>query len=90
MKKSTAWVADKTEPISQEWDGALSGASRSPAKQMSTHCHCEMLAVVDEEVASGDYASGSEASRDGLRALNVRDKAAERWLSGRAVPTITV
>ncbi len=42
---------------------------------------------IDEKVASGDYASGSEVMRAGLRALQERDKAAERWLDQEVAPT---
>src|SRR5215213_5286716 len=35
---------------------------------------------VDELVASGGYASASEVVRAGLRALQERDAAVERWL----------
>jgi antitoxin ParD1/3/4 len=37
---------------------------------------------IDELVASGTYASGSEVVRAGLRALKERDSAIERWLQG--------
>ncbi|MCW6508444.1 type II toxin-antitoxin system ParD family antitoxin [Lichenifustis flavocetrariae] len=35
---------------------------------------------IDSLVASGSYASGSEVVRAGLRALQERDAAVERWL----------
>ena len=35
---------------------------------------------IDELVNSGAYASGSEVVRAGLRALQERDQAVERWL----------
>lgn len=35
---------------------------------------------IDEMVDSGPYASGSEVVRAGLRALQERDAAVERWL----------
>ncbi len=56
-------------------------------KQMSITLPLEMAAVVEEKVASGEYASDSEVIRDGLRALVARDKAVERWLSEIVVPT---
>ena len=40
----------------------------------------EHAAFIDAMVASGDYASGSEVVRAGLRALQERDAAVERWL----------
>ncbi len=42
---------------------------------------------IDAKVASGDYASGSEVIREGLRALQARDAAIERWLREEVVPT---
>ena len=40
----------------------------------------EHTAFIDSLVASGAYASGSEVVRAGLRALQERDAAVERWL----------
>jgi antitoxin ParD1/3/4 len=36
---------------------------------------------IDEKVSSGSYASASEVVRAGLRALQERDAAVERWLN---------
>jgi putative addiction module CopG family antidote len=41
-----------------------------------------MAKEVAAKVASGEYASESEVIRDGLRALQARDKAMEQWLNG--------
>src|SRR5213080_4394162 len=41
---------------------------------------------IDKKVASGAYASGSEVVRAGLRALQERDAAVERWLKEKVVP----
>jgi len=41
-----------------------------------------MAKEVAAKVASGEYASESEVIRDGLRALQARDKAVEQWLAG--------
>lgn len=41
-----------------------------------------MAAMVKAKVASGQYATESEVIRDGLRALQARDKAIEAWLTG--------
>ena len=49
-----------------------------PAKQ---------AAYIDSKVDSGAYASASEVVRAGLRALQERDAAFERWLREEAVPT---
>ena len=41
----------------------------------------EHAAYIDRMVASGAYASASEVVRAGLRALQERDAAVERWLT---------
>lgn len=40
----------------------------------------EQSAYIDDKVASGAYATGSEVVRAGLRALEERDRAIEKWL----------
>jgi antitoxin ParD1/3/4 len=40
----------------------------------------EHAKFIDAKVASGSYASASEVVRAGLRALQERDEAIERWL----------
>ncbi|MGO9008155.1 MAG: type II toxin-antitoxin system ParD family antitoxin [Beijerinckiaceae bacterium] len=40
----------------------------------------DMAAMVKAKVASGEYATESEVIRDGLRALQARDAAIEKWL----------
>ena len=47
----------------------------------------EHAAYIDEKVSSGSYASGSEVVRAGLRALQERDAAIERWLQDDVAPT---
>ena len=51
-------------------------------KQLSVTLPNEMAKEVAAKVASGEYASESEVIRDGLRALQARDKAIDQWLSG--------
>jgi antitoxin ParD1/3/4 len=46
----------------------------------------DMAQMVKDKVASGAYASESEVIRDGLRALQARDAAIERWLRESVVP----
>jgi len=41
---------------------------------------------IDKLVGSGAYASGSEVVRAGLRALQERDAAVERWLKEEVAP----
>jgi antitoxin ParD1/3/4 len=47
----------------------------------------EQAAYIDAKVTSGAYATGSEVIRAGLRALQERDAAFERWLREEVVPT---
>ena len=46
----------------------------------------EHAEFIDAKVASGAYASGSEVVRAGLRALQERDAAVERWLREEVAP----
>ena len=46
----------------------------------------EQAAYIDSKVESGAYASNSEVIRAGLRALQERDAAVERWLRNDVVP----
>jgi antitoxin ParD1/3/4 len=46
----------------------------------------EQAAYIDAKVDSGAYASGSEVIRAGLRALQERDAAVERWLRDDVAP----
>ena len=45
----------------------------------------EQAGYIDAMVASGAYASGSEVVRAGLRALQERDAAIEKWLREQVV-----
>ena len=53
--------------------------------QLSVTLPREMAARVRDKVASGEYASDSEVVREGLRALEARDRALEHWLRTEAV-----
>ena len=46
----------------------------------------ENTAFIDAKVKSGGYASSSEVVRAGLRALQERDEAVERWLNEEVAP----
>ncbi len=46
----------------------------------------EHVTFIDQQVASGGYASASEVVRAGLRALQERDQAVERWLREEVAP----
>ncbi len=58
----------------------------SNVSKRSISLPAEQAAFVDAKVASGDYASASEVVRDGLRALQSRDAAIERWLREEVAP----
>lgn len=47
----------------------------------------EQAHYIDTQVASGAYVSASEVVRAGLRALQERDAAVERWLKEDVAPT---
>lgn len=55
-------------------------------KQLSVTLPNKMAKGVAAKVASGEYASESEVIREGLRALEARDKAIEQWLSTEVAP----
>ena len=47
----------------------------------------EQSAFIDEKIKSGQFASGSEVIRAGLRALQERDDAVQRWLQNEVAAT---
>ncbi len=49
----------------------------------------EQAQYIDNLVASGTYATSSEVIRAGLRALQERDAAVERWLREEVLPVAT-
>ena len=49
-------------------------------QQFSITLPNEMADIVKAKVAAGEYATESEAIRDGLRVLMARDRAVENWL----------
>jgi antitoxin ParD1/3/4 len=55
-------------------------------QQFSVTLPNEMAQMVKTKVSSGEYASESEVIRDGLRALQARDKAVESWLRQEVAP----
>lgn len=54
-------------------------------QQLSVTLPNDMAAAVKAKVASGEYASESEVIREGLRALQSRDRALEKWLRTEVV-----
>jgi putative addiction module CopG family antidote len=57
-------------------------------RQLSITLPIEMADMVKHKVASGAYASESEVIREGLRALQDRDAAIDRWLREEVVPVL--
>jgi putative addiction module CopG family antidote len=56
-------------------------------KQFSITLSNDLAEVVRAKVASGEYATESEVIRDGLRAMQARDRIVEQWLQSQAVPS---
>ena len=56
-------------------------------QQFSVTLPHEMASLVRAKVASGEYASESEVIREGLRALNARERALNDWLTQQALPS---
>ena len=54
-------------------------------RQLSVTLPNEMADRVRAKVASGEYASESEVIRDGLRALQARERAENSWLRSEAL-----
>lgn len=54
-------------------------------QQLSVTLPKAMARMVRDKVASGEYASESEVVRDGLRALQARERALETWLRTEGV-----
>ncbi|CAO3455822.1 type II toxin-antitoxin system ParD family antitoxin [Azospirillum largimobile] len=59
----------------------------SSAEKRTFSLPSEQAGYIDALVASGAYASGSEVVRAGLRALQERDAAVERWLQSEVAQT---
>ncbi len=55
-------------------------------KQLSVTLPNEMAALVRAKVASGEYASESEVVREGLKALQARERAVDAWLARDIAP----
>ena len=61
------------------------GLMRS-TQQLSITLPHEMAQMVRDKVESGEYASESEVIRDGLRALQLHERALETWLKEKVAP----
>lgn len=57
-------------------------------RQLSITLPNEMADMVRAKVDSGAYASESEVIREGLRSLEARDAAIDRWLRAEVVPAL--
>ena len=57
-------------------------------RQLSVTLPNEMADQVRARVASGEYASESEVIREGLRALQARERAEAQWLANSVVPAL--
>ncbi len=51
------------------------------AEKRTISLQAEQVAFIDEQIATGAYASASEVVGAGLRALRERDEALESWLA---------
>ncbi len=58
----------------------------SAAEKRTINLPAEQASYIDAQVASGAYSTASEVVRAGLRALQERDVAVERWLRDEVVP----
>jgi putative addiction module CopG family antidote len=60
--------------------------SMRTTQQFSITLPNDVAARVRAKGASGEFASESEVIRDGLRALQARDRAVEQWLRNEVAP----
>jgi antitoxin ParD1/3/4 len=68
-------------------DGSAAGETRmGNTESLSITLPQEMAQMIKDKVASGTYASESAVVEDGLRALQTRDAAIERWLHESVLP----
>jgi antitoxin ParD1/3/4 len=64
----------------------MEGYPMSSADKRTVSLPTEQARYIDTLVASGAYATASEVVRAGLRALQERDAAVERWLREEVAP----
>jgi putative addiction module CopG family antidote len=68
------------------WNFRRIGAVMRSTQQLSITLPVEMARLIKDRVASGAYASESEVIREGLRALQEREDAVEKWLREEVAP----
>lgn len=56
------------------------------SRQISVTLPADLADALEEKVRSGQFASKSEAIREGLRALEAQDSTLENWLSQTVGP----
>jgi antitoxin ParD1/3/4 len=66
-------------------DSDLENALRT-TQQLSITLPKEMAEMVKTKIKTGEYATESEVIRDGLRALQARDRAVDHWLAQQVGP----
>jgi len=64
------------------------GGTMAASEKRSFSLPSEQASCIDDLVASGTYVTSSEVIRAGLRALQERDAAVERWLREEVVPVV--
>ena len=70
------------------WQGSVVfGIAMAAIEKRTFSLPTEQTAFIDAQVASGAFASASEVVRAGLRALQERDAAVERWLREEVAST---
>jgi putative addiction module CopG family antidote len=78
--KRRSYICETTAQLSRIESYPMGGCPMRSTQQFSITLPHEMAEMVRTRVDSGEYASESEVIRDGLRALEMHDRALETWL----------
>jgi antitoxin ParD1/3/4 len=81
MLSRTGWVKQDSILLGIGW------RAMRTTQQFSITLPNGMADQLRAKVAAGDYASESEVIREGLRALQARERALEAWLTGQVAST---